>query len=328
MVGNNPTPAENKRPARAFGVAAAALLSVGLLFLLFHRANAKEIFRCIFAANPLLIAAALAVSLAENIFFGAFKWRSVMNLTGARMSYKKALAIYAGSETADAFLPFRLGTLGSAAAVSRSSGVPLTAAAAGAVYDRAQNLLALIPPAALFPLISGMLPSAFAVAAAAAVCAAAFVSFAALGKAGRPGGALHAGKSRLSPLAEFASKFSFKQHVRFFVLASVYQYAELAVFYLILVAAGVKAPFLLAASGCAVTAVAGGMPVTINGFGLRENILLLILAGAAPKESLAAAGLLYSAVEYVWPAVAGAPFVPSFLASLRGGEKTSAGDNR
>ncbi len=322
MAGNNPTSPENKRPARAIGIAAAALLSVALFLLLFHRTNAREVLRYLFAANPILIAAALAVSLAENIFFGAFKWRSVMILADAHMPYKEALAIYAGSETADMFLPFRLGTLGSAAAVSRSRGVPLPAAAAAAVYDRLQNLLALVPPAALFLLFSGALPAALAVAAATAACAAAFAVFAALGRRGRHGGALAAKKGGFASLAEFASKFTFKQHARFFILASFYQYAELAVFYLILVATGVKAPFLLAASGCAVTAIAGGMPVTISGFGLRENAVLLFLAGFAPKETLVAAGLLYSAVEYIWPAVAGAPFVPAFLASLRAGEKS------
>ncbi len=59
------------------------------------------------------------------------------------------------------------------------------------------------------------------------------------------------------------------------------------------------------------------VPVTISGLGTRELAIVVLLAAHATPEQLTGAALLFTAVEFIWPALLGCAVLSPFLAALR-----------
>ncbi|MFT5432710.1 MAG: hypothetical protein ACI9OJ_003412, partial [Myxococcota bacterium] len=58
------------------------------------------------------------------------------------------------------------------------------------------------------------------------------------------------------------------------------------------------------------------IPVTISGLGTRELAIITLFAGYASPEALASVALLFTAVEFILPALVGCGFLSPFLGQL------------
>jgi glycosyltransferase 2 family protein len=79
-----------------------------------------------------------------------------------------------------------------------------------------------------------------------------------------------------------------------------------------------KIPFLVCASLAAVALMLAQLPVSFGGIGVRDIVLVLLLAAYIPPEQAAAIGLL-TAMRNLLPPLAGLPLVGRYLPVLVGG---------
>jgi glycosyltransferase 2 family protein len=77
----------------------------------------------------------------------------------------------------------------------------------------------------------------------------------------------------------------------------------------------VEIPFAVCASLSAVALMAGQVPLTVAGLGVRDVALVVLLAGYMPAESAAAMGVLI-ATRNLLPPVFGAPLIRRYLSTV------------
>lgn len=94
--------------------------------------------------------------------------------------------------------------------------------------------------------------------------------------------------------------------------------AEIGVFVLVLAAAGGPVDALAIAALLPIAIIGAKVPLTILGVGTREVLVVMLLASTAPDHVLAGAAMLFSAVEYVVPALVGAALTWGFVSRLTG----------
>lgn len=91
--------------------------------------------------------------------------------------------------------------------------------------------------------------------------------------------------------------------------------AHLCQIWLFTVTLSVHVPFTVSASVSAVALMAGQLPLTLAGIGVRDMALVLLLARYMPAESAAAMGILI-ATRNVLPPVFGLPFIGPYMSSI------------
>jgi len=103
-----------------------------------------------------------------------------------------------------------------------------------------------------------------------------------------------------------------------YLIAHTVVYNLLVITYLALCfrAVGVTAPCPVLAVALVLIQVAGLVPVTFAGVGLREGAAVVLLAGYGDPAALLAGGLWATVVDQILFPVAGLAFFPPFLADL------------
>lgn len=93
--------------------------------------------------------------------------------------------------------------------------------------------------------------------------------------------------------------------------------SDLLVFGLLLAALGAKVEPLRIVALLPLCLLGARVPITTMGIGTREALILAFFAGTADAQILLAAGLLYSFIEHLLPALLGSVVTGHFLARLR-----------
>jgi len=329
---------------------AALAVTVGIFAILLRQIPWHELADALRGARlaPLLAAAALSIII--KVFVGADKWRRILTALSCRVSLGEVMFV----RTATA--PFRLtpgkvGTLVAAVYLWRHCGFPFAKGVSSLVLERLQNLAVLLAFAVLGPMlfqlaglaslspsgagefaqdesaaISGAIPAHVDLLfspRALLVSAICLVGLAVLYAFRRP---LYALVARMNVklaniIRHLASCFHEIRPVRqasLLVYAAAAQVGELAMGYLIFRAVGVSAPFGTVFVGLALMVVVSNIPVTVNGFGLRELTVVYLFGGPGTqaRPELLAVGMLISAIGYMLPVVIGIPLLGPFVRRL------------
>ena len=110
-------------------------------------------------------------------------------------------------------------------------------------------------------------------------------------------------------------------HARLFGGSAAITAVEYLAIWWLFRAAGVHPTFFHFLAGVGVSILAGTLPVSLAGLGIREATLMVLFAGIAPEPALLSAGLLWSAGLHVLPALLGLFFVPAVLRGLIPGRR-------
>jgi len=289
-------------------------LTAALVAYLLHRTPLESAFARMQRFDMRLLVLAALLSIVENTLIGSEKWRRAMNALGARFGFGEALMIYSGGEFVSGIAPSKLGDVGVAYAASVASGMPAARTIGGMLYDKVLNLFALLVlmlPAAPFA-AEFLMPNAAAVALSAIGVAIPGLLLIKLMKRSRAG-FIRGPAERLSKSLKDCSAFPLKLHFLLFAAALVFQFLEALNLYIILRAAGCDAPLLYVTGACALCILACNFPLTIKGIGLRENLTVALFGAYGAREALIGAGILYTAIEYIWPSLIGAVFAPRYM---------------
>jgi len=98
-----------------------------------------------------------------------------------------------------------------------------------------------------------------------------------------------------------------------FAYAGFYEFIKLFNCYLIMRAFNIDVSLIVVITLGAMVMLASELPISFLGLGTREAAVILLFAKYAPPETLLAAGLLFSFIEYILPNLVCLPFTKGFL---------------
>jgi uncharacterized membrane protein YbhN (UPF0104 family) len=270
-------------------------------------------YALLWRADKLVLAAALALSLGVIWFWGAYKWRAVLRLSGIEWRYREVLWVWIGLGPATLFMPFQTGIIAQAILLRNARRIPAAAAFENIGYDRFLNLAA---TCGLIVLGAGLgyavaLPQfTRAIVAGAALLLLLFLLdpliFRGLG--------LIKFVRRFSRLA--VSRELAKQKIRLLFLALIYQSCEIAVMYLACLSLGVAVPVRALLNVYPIIMLLSYVPVSFHGFGTREALVVLLLSDVLRFDQAISASLIVDAISYVAPALFGLFALPRTLRLL------------
>lgn len=120
-----------------------------------------------------------------------------------------------------------------------------------------------------------------------------------------------------SQLVEGFLRFPPSTKLRLTVASFAVELSELLSMYLCCLVLGVDVPLWAVFVYMPIVMAVTLIPVTISGLGTRELAIVFLFAAHGTAEELTGAALLFSLVEFIWPALIGCGVLSPFLAALR-----------
>lgn len=317
------------------------VVSVVLLGLLVRWIDGPSFARAVAGADAGLLAVALLIALANRALM-ALKWNLLLVARDLRVGWWRALRVYWSSTFLGLFLPATVGGDVVRAVMLSRSDTRRAEIVSSILVERFLGLVALavfgVVGAALAPAVLGGLEFdrdrllLLACAAAAAVTAAfAFSLTDASGRLADRIAARLAGKRFLGRAAEvlvkvFRSFRAYRDHrgalTVFFVLTLLENLFPMVRAYLVARALQVDVPFLFFASVVPIELLIIRLPLSIDGFGIREGLFMWFLAQRGIDESLGFAVGLVNHVLFLLAVLPGG--VMHFLGDRKAGGAAAA----
>ncbi len=323
---------------------AVSLAVTGLLLLLvFRKIEPEKVFSSVAQARPVPLLAALAVSFLTNCWLAAVKWRRILIPLGLDISLRESFLVKMGSTPVKSILPLRSGEASRVIYLKRRHGFSAARAAGSIALELFLNIFVFL----LFIIAGGLACSRTppdVITAAALVLAAGMAVFLASGRAAPrrlvrglldriPQPRLRGG---LETLLTFHRFFSRREILVPLLHSAAIQGGKLLSFFLIADAFGITFPPVVYLVILPFSILVSTVPVTLLGIGLREGSLveLIPLYSSIPAEAVLGPALVFSAVEYLFPALLGLFWTGKFTRRILGkaGEKETTarglGDSR
>lgn len=277
---------------------ASLVVTVVLLAALLYSFEDYAIFRHVELS---WLSLALVISICLNTYIGAFKWHSVMRLSGVELPWSTVWRTWSGLHAAGFFMPFQSSSLLYILALRRFHRVQTGQAIECVVYDRYLSLIGMV---ALVGAGQVLLPAdhPFARWWIGVLCAAVVVAY-----------FLDTQVLRILKRIEFTRRHlhmvrtpaAVATKVRLLLLAVLYQSSDVVTFFVACLALGLDvAPAIVLGVFPLVTLISL-VPVTFSGLGVREALTALMFAGSVTWDQGIAAGLVVDFVEYIAPALFG-----------------------
>lgn len=307
---------------RSGGVGWLRLLGVLILLILLWRIDVRQTARLVTSADPRFLVAAILMTI-PVFAVRSWRWRLILRALGVRISGGQAFQLYGAGLFAGQATPGQLGEFVRAYFLQRRGQDGLLATSS-VVVDRALDLFVLaIVAAPALGLLFGTGPVPLLGSGALAGLAAwALVRgpgwLRRFGAVTAPGRGPELLRGKLAELLRSVGEtLRTPAMARAITAATVLAVGlNLLRFYLLLVALGVTLPALTFVCGVTLANLAGLLPITVAGVGIRDAVLVLIFQQAGqPAEAAIAYSLLILVVAYGLNVVWG---FPAWLLENRG----------
>ncbi|MFH1037147.1 MAG: lysylphosphatidylglycerol synthase transmembrane domain-containing protein [PVC group bacterium] len=297
----------------------------GLLLLIFRKFDPGRVISAVEDARPFPLLLALAVSFFTNCWLAAVKWQKILSPLGLTLSFRESFLIKMGSGPLKSLLPFRTGEASRVIYLKRCHGFSVSRGTASILIELFLNILIFL----LFIVGGGVVcPGAppGVVTVVALILAGVMLTFLLAARSAPrrwvrrflsriPNPRLRGGLETFFTLHRFFSRrqigvFLFYSLViqggkliTFFLIGSAFRIAFSPVVYLVIL------PFSILIST---------IPVTILGIGLREGSLIEMVPAytGLSAGSVLGPALVFSLVEYLFPAVLGLFWTGKFTRTL------------
>lgn len=305
------------RSRLAHGVLVTSITGI-LLGVLTYTVEPGRLLEAMMAARPGYLAAALAISLFFYTVQSAQMLRWTLRGFSERISFSAALVATTGNMAIRAVLPLSAGELSRAAYLHRNHGVGFvrtTIASVAMLWIKLGWLLTLSALGwALWP-SGGALFGGLALVAATLVFAGGGAALW-LGRRARPGDPPRWWGRIQQPLRDASAAARWRPLLVASLHCLLAVVEELVVLWLVLQAMGARVEVIQVVAVVPLCIIAAKVPLTLMGLGTREGMLLLLLHGSCTPAQLLGAGLLYSGVEHVVPALLGSLLTWPFVSRL------------
>ncbi len=303
-------------------------LTALLLWTVARQVDLAETLRCLDQARPLPLLVALLVSFLANCWLAAEKWRVIVRRLGLALPAGETFMLKMSSGLIKSVLPLRSGEASRVVYLKRAYGFSLTSSTVSLIVELGSNLLVFAVMIPAFGLALGANPGGCLLPL---VLCLAGGGLAVLLAARTPlRGAIVRWADRIPWLrlkaAAFSAlsapgRFSGKDWARVLGFSLLIQSGKFATFYLINRSLGISlsAPSYLVVLPLSI--LVSTVPLTFLGMGIREYSLVGLIPlydPSVPSALLLGSALLFSLVEYIFPALLGIFWLKPFFDGLAG----------
>ena len=311
-------------------------VAVALLSVLLASVDIEIVASVLATVNPLHALGLVSFSLLTWIMLPTWRWRAILSAMGHRVSFWGLARARMGNQPLKVIIPFRGGEAFRALWLRSQAGTPLLSGLASVLFDLflvalSQAIFLGVGLSLAVGLDGQTLGTSAVVGATTVVAVVVALWFRPLHLLGlaivqRISPTL---ATRVEPLVHGFLRFGMRTKLRLLGIALIVEFGESIALWACFRTVGIEVP--LFAVFTALPAILGItlLPVTIGGFGTRELAVVWLFAAYADPASLTGAALLFSAVEFVMPALFGLAFLGRFsreLAEVTGGNKPSTPD--
>jgi uncharacterized membrane protein YbhN (UPF0104 family) len=298
------------------------LITAVIFIVISKNVNINKLPNILLNINLHTFFTAILIAFLTNFGVSAIKLKGILTKLGLPLNIREILFIKLGSIPLVATFPLRTGDLSKVAYLNKVFAFPANQGIASVILDLGGNLIALS-----FMLLFGTLlyPLHFTEQKSSIITIIALFMFmlpffiysrnnirtdnreeAKKALSGKVKKALH----------DFLSNFrKIGPMNAFFIvgLSSIQMFGELLVFFLISKSLGLLIPFKSMLFFFPLINIISRLPVGFLGVGPREATVIIFFLAFAEKVQLLSLGMLYSLVEYVFPAMLGLIFLPFFV---------------
>jgi uncharacterized membrane protein YbhN (UPF0104 family) len=302
-------PMEISRTTRRLVSILPAIVSIGLVAALLSRFEGAEL---LMSTDPALIIGAIIVGLAFIMVLSAIKLWWVAQSMGIAIPFARLWGLVAGLMPASFFAPFQSGHLLYVGAVRVAGDCTPVEALEVVAYDRWTSL---IGTSALLVLGQMLLPEGHSLR---------HPLFLAGGLLGV--GVFIFDEQALRLLGRFQwfrTRSRLLNHgiprgrkLSLLALGAIYQSADAICLVLICRSLDLDVPLTLILGGYPIVLLLSYLPITVSGFGVRENMIVVLMAGVLTYDQAVGAGILLALLMYALPALVGIPWLPMTLRTL------------
>lgn len=267
--------------------------------------------------------AAIALSATTSIGVSTLKWRDILSGLGRPLPPRDLLHLELATETVVRLTPFRFGEVAKIWALATKYRVPALVTAASVAIEIATNAGALVLLAISGQVAVGLRsPMAGLAACTLLFTSAIFVSHAVLRRVSRAAGIASAKpntpRKKLGTYAERASRIPRTLLARVAFLSVLIEFSEVVVVAMLCRAMSIDVPLPALVALWPIAAIAGRLPISIGGIGVRDGALVALLPTltAATYEQTLGVGLAFTMVGVLIPCLIGLPFTARLLSSM------------
>lgn len=296
-----------------------------LLFFIFRKIEPGAVLHHLEAARPIPLIPALAVSFITNCLLATFKWRFIVSRLGLTLTFREAFLIKMGSNPLKSLLPFRSGEASRVIYLKRRYNFPAAHGTASILIELFLNILIFLLLIVAGGLIFRISLDGFLYIIAGGLGSVILIGLIASRTTPRrwvrdllykiPNPRLRGGLETFFTLHRF---FSFCQIGLLLLYSLFIQFGKLLTFYFITGSFGITLPPVAYFVILPFSILISTIPVTFLGIGLREGSLIELIPrySLLPASAVLGPALIFSVVEYLFPAALGLFWAGTFTRKL------------
>ncbi len=304
-------------------------VTVVLLVLIFRKIDTVRVLAAVADARPLPILLALAVSFLTNCWLATIKWQKILVPLGLDLSFREAFLIKMGSAPLKSLLPFRTGEASRVIYLKRCRGFSLSRGTASILIELFLNILVFLLFIVVGGIIFGVSLDGLIYFIAGGLALAVIIILIATRPSPQrwlrrlfskiPGPKLRGGLETFFTIHRF---FTGGQLGGILFYSLIIQSGKLLTFFLISRSFGLIMTPVVYVVILPFSILLSTIPVTFLGIGLREGSLVELIPAFTRLSAGAVLGaaLIFSLVEYLFPAVLGLFWTGKFTRSLFAGK--------
>lgn len=271
-------------------------VSGALVYILATRFDFASAVSAVSRADVRVIAAAALVSLVFRLLFMPYIWKSVLDSCGVEVQFGDLASANAVSLPLKFLLPFKVTEFVRAAGLKVFANADFSVTLSSTLFTRFAAVAG-----TLLIMGAGLLLKGSAAAGALAIAGVAAGALAVLKLAERAGK-----ESFIGGVAFCFSKIRGNGLTKIIAYSTLFQLGEVACAYMVFSALGAGMGFQDLLYPVSLMMLAGMVPVSVQGIGVREAVSVALFGGAFSPQIGLAAGALITLVHHVIPALAGA----------------------
>ncbi|MEA1928087.1 MAG: lysylphosphatidylglycerol synthase transmembrane domain-containing protein [Candidatus Auribacterota bacterium] len=303
-----------------------------LLFFIFRKIDPAAVLHHLESARPLPLICALAISFVTNCLLASLKWRFIVDRLGLTLSFRESFLIKMGSNPIKSLLPFRSGETSRVIYLKRRHNFSAARTTGSILIELSLNILIFLIFIVLGGVIFRVTLDGFIYLITGGLGAVIIIGLIASRTTPRrwvkssinriPSPRLRGGLETFFTLHRF---FSYREMGILFIYSLLIQSGKLFTFYLIISAFGLALPASIYFIILPFSILIATIPITLLGIGIREGSLveLVPIYSTISGAVILGPALIFSLVEYLFPALLGLFWTGRFTRGMLGGGKES-----
>lgn len=303
-----------------------------LLFFIFRKIDPEAVLHHLESARVLPLICALAISFVTNCLLASLKWRFIVDRLGLTLSFRESFLIKMGSNPIKSLLPLRSGETSRVIYLKRRHNFSAARTTGSILIELSLNILIFLIFIVLGGAIFRVTLDGFIYLITGGLGAVIIIGLIASRTTPRrwvkssinriPSPRLRGGLETFFTLHRF---FSYREMGILFIYSLLIQSGKLFTFYLIISAFGLALPASIYFIILPFSILIATIPITLLGIGIREGSLveLVPIYSAISGAVILGPALIFSLVEYLFPALLGLFWTGRFTRGMLGGGKES-----